>query len=40
MTICHFLSARKKIYYTFDFGVALPANLDLEYVKFLFTKDP
>jgi len=33
------ISARKKIYHAPDFGVALPDNLDLEYVKSLSTKD-
>jgi len=33
------MTARKKIYHAPDFGVALPDNLDLEYVKSLSTKD-
>ena len=32
-------TARKKIYHAPDFGVVLPDNLDLEYVKSLSTKD-
>ena len=32
------ITARKKIYYASDFCVALPDNLDLEYVKSLSTK--
>jgi hypothetical protein len=33
------ITARKKIYHAPDFDVALPDNLDLEYVKSLSTKD-
>lgn len=33
------ITARKKIYHAPAFGVALPDNLDLEYVKSLSTKD-
>ena len=33
------MTARKKIYHAPDFDVALPDNLDLEYVKSLSTKD-
>ena len=33
------MTARKKIYHAPDFGVALPDNLDLEYLKSLSTKD-
>lgn len=33
------ITARKKIYHAPDFGVALPDNLDPEYVKSLSTKD-
>lgn len=33
------MTARKKIYHAPDFGVTLPANLDLDYVKSLSTKD-
>ena len=33
------MTARKKIYHAPDFGLALPDNLDLEYVKSLSTKD-
>ena len=33
------MTARKKIYQAPDFGVALPDNLNLEYVKSLSTKD-
>ena len=33
------MTARKKIYHALDFDLALPDNLDLEYVKSLSTKD-
>jgi len=33
------MTARKKIYHAPDFGVELPDNLDLDYVKSLSTKD-
>ena len=33
------MTARKKIYHAPDFGLSLPSNLDLQYVRLLSTKD-